>query len=270
MYLASALLFLTSAFSSFVAALPSQLPLDAKLGHRVEDSKVNVSLYVMSRCRDARLCEDLFEDVFKTDDILQKVNLNMNYIGSINKAEPLGVSCKHGPLECLGNAHQLCAYHHLPLDQFWAFVQCQNFPSSYPKDIGDPSFDRQCIETIGEQWWESGVGECIEGKLQHNDTASSSFNGDGDREEESVGLGKEGRRLLRKNIRHTEGSGVTKSCTIEIESTLVSAGKRTCEVDAGVWRGCDDGHTAADLARVIEAEWQNLKSKENAEHAFRH
>lgn len=72
-------------------------------------------------------------------------------------------------------------------------------------------------------------------------------------------VGKDGRKFLLENIGETEKTGVTTSCTIEIGSTLVSEGKRTCVVDGGIWKGCDDGHTAADFVRVIDAEWKNLK-----------
>ncbi|WWD17678.1 hypothetical protein CI109_102119 [Kwoniella shandongensis] len=262
MHLKSAIttLALLWASSSLALTAPPQLLLaaDGALAHiEGQSNKVNLSLFVMSRCPDARLCEDLFEEVFKTDGVFDKVNLDMNYIGHINKTEPLGVSCKHGPIECLGNAHQLCAYHHLPIEDYWAFVQCQNFPSSFPKEIGELSFAKRCIETIGADWWESGVGECAQGKLKHNDTSSPASH-DVERQ-----LGKEGRKLLRKNIKRTVKRKVERSCTIEIQSTLVNAGKRTCAVDGGVWSGCDDGHTASDFVRVIEAEWKNLKSQKD-------
>ncbi len=83
--------------------------------------------------------------------------------------------------------------------------------------------------------------------------------------------------MLLRDVKKTQDSGVAKSCTIEIGSTLVKGGKRVCLVDGGVWTGCNvsdlhddtvrcgadlrqDGHTAADFVRVIEAEWANLQS----------
>ncbi|WVQ82718.1 hypothetical protein IAT38_004850 [Cryptococcus sp. DSM 104549] len=242
--------------SLVAAAPPPQIPFgnEHSVGKADDGGRVNISLSVMSRCPDARLCENVFGDVLRTDSILDKVSLSMHYIGTTNSSAPLGVTCKHGPAECLGNAHQLCWYEHLSLKQFVAAVECQNFPSSFPEDIGTVEFAKQCTETVGADWWESGVGECVEGKKKH-----------GEEEEEVKGeyrVGKEGKKLLQENVKETEKTGITTSCTIQIDSTLVGSGQRTCVVDGGVWRGCDDGHTAPDFVRVIEAEWKNLKSKE--------
>ena len=76
-------------------------------------------------------------------------------------------------------------------------------------------------------WRGSGVGECIEGKK--GDPSGR----------DGYAVGEEGQRLLLKNVKGTIDKGVTKSCTIEIESTLVKGEKRTCLVDGGVWTGCD-------------------------------
>lgn len=144
---------------------------------------------------------------------------------------------KHGPTEAYGNAHQLCLYNHVPLTQFWAAVECMNFPSSFPKDIGTVGFTRQCAETVGVDWWGSGVGKCVEGKKRMGKVKKDKETQA--EEKEGYYVGKEGRKLLLENIRETEKTGVTTSCTIEIGSTLVPEGKRTCVVDGGVWKGCD-------------------------------
>ncbi|KIR59148.1 hypothetical protein I314_05132 [Cryptococcus bacillisporus CA1873] len=239
------------ALATLSAAAPAvQLPVGLDLDKDPNDMKVNVSLYVMSKCPDARLCENIFGQVLRTESILPKISLSLHYIGALNSSLPLGVDVKHGPTEAYGNAHQLCLYHHLPLTEFWAAVECMNFPSSFPKDIGKVGFTKQCAETVGVDWWGSGVGKCVEGKRGK---------GKGKKDKKDYRVGKEGRKLLVENIRETEETGITTSCTIEIDSTLVSEGKRTCVVDGGVWKGCDDGHTAADFVRVIDAEWENLK-----------
>ncbi|ORY29337.1 hypothetical protein BCR39DRAFT_532403 [Naematelia encephala] len=211
-----ALTFLVPSLASF---LP-QFPITTSDPDPGEAPKVNVTLYVMSRCPDARRCEAVFEDVLQTEGIVDKVNLNMQYIAKLNHSDPFGMTCKHGPLECLGNGHELCLASHLNLTSFYATLSCFNFHSPWPGDIGQVEFARQCLETIGEDWETSGVGRCIERKSKN-------------------GLGKEARKLLFENVRETNERGVEKSCTIEIQSTLVRGRKRTCLVDDGVWTGCD-------------------------------
>ncbi|OCF37663.1 hypothetical protein I316_00790 [Kwoniella heveanensis BCC8398] len=249
------------------------------------NDRVNVSLYVMSRCPDARLCESVFQQVLHADGILDKINFDVGYIGTPNKTEPLGVTCKHGPLECLGNAHQLCLFNHLSISDYSAIVDCQNYPSSFPKDIGTVESVKGCVETVGRNWEESGVGACIEGgkgqkkKKKAADKEAEDRLAEDHRRQDDVPiydkqtkknkdkgsdpeykLGKEARKLLKENIQATYDKGISTSCTIDIASTIVKGGQRRCVVDGGVWRGCDDGHTAQDFIRVIEAEYKNLQN----------
>ncbi|KAK4685793.1 hypothetical protein P7C73_g4352, partial [Tremellales sp. Uapishka_1] len=195
----------------------------------------------MSRCPDARICEGVFENVFKTEGIVDKVNFDLGFIASPDKSSPLGLKCKHGPLECIGNAHQLCLQQHLPLETFYAVLSCMDFTTPFPDQIGSLELTKHCAEIAGVNWDESGVGRCIEGKKGK--------------------LGKEAKRALWLNAKRTRETGVERSCTIEIQSTIVREKKRVCVVDGGVWTGCDDGHTAADFVRVIEDEYKNLHSR---------
>ncbi|WVQ97627.1 hypothetical protein IAU59_004741 [Kwoniella sp. CBS 9459] len=265
-----------------ISAAPSQQPFGlgrsevaTGLGDVVSYDRVNVSLYVMSRCPDARLCESVFQQVLSTDGIQDKINFDVGYIGTLNKSEPLGVTCKHGPLECLGNAHQLCLFNHLPLSKFSAVVDCQNYPSSFPGKIGTIESVKGCVDTVGADWVESGVAACIEGKgrskgkgktamLQGEEDQRSAGEAIAMKKDKDPKLGKEARQLLRDNIRATNEKGVTTSCTIDIASTIVKGGQRRCVVDGGVWRGCDDGHTPQDFIRVIEAEYKNLQAHRTA------
>ncbi|RXK39762.1 hypothetical protein M231_02955 [Tremella mesenterica] len=203
----------------------------------------------MSRCPDARLCESVFADVLHTEGVLAKVNLDMHYIGELNSSSPLGVTCEHGPLECLGNLHQLCFFHHLPLDTFYAVLECFNY-ADFPTRIGELSLARSCADTVGVNWEESGVGECI-GRGGEGCVDS----------DKGCRIGKEGKKLLRTSVKETKELGVKTSCTIEIASRLKSGGMRGCVVDGGVWSGCDDGHTAADFVRVIEEEWDAVRQQ---------
>ena len=143
-----------------------------------------------------------------------------------NKTAPLGFTCKHGEIECLGDAHQLCFFEHLDTQAAYAAVSCQNF-QDFPGTIGKIALARRCTETVGADWWDSGVGECVQGK---NTTSAA---------DELEPLGKEAKRLFKRNVRRTVEAGIHTSCTIEIGSTLIDEGKRYCVVDGGVWRGCN-------------------------------
>lgn len=159
----------------------------------------------------------------------------------MNHSEPLGVTCKHGQLECLGNAHELCLHAHLPLSTFYATLACMNY-QDFPGDIGKVELTRRCAETNKVDWWGSGLGQCIEGK--HNGTSTGTDMGEArTRAEKGKGwkklIAKEGHRRLLSSVKSTQEAGVTTSCTIEITSSVVQGGKRVCVVDAGVWKGCD-------------------------------
>jgi len=131
-----------------------------------------------------------------------------------------------------------------------------NYQTPFPSDIGKVSLARRCAQTVGVNWEDSGVSKCIEGK-----------------EGKKEGLAKEGYELLRTNVEQTLEANVTRSCTIWIDSTIAKGGVRSCQVDGGVWTGCDvshsspnrcgaddqDGHAASDFVRVIEEEWASLQ-----------
>lgn len=97
-----------------------------------------------------------------------------------------------------------------------------NYQTPFPSDIGKVSLARRCAQTVGVKWEDSGVSKCIEGK-----------------ESKREGLAKEGYELLRDNVKETLATNITKSCTIRIDSTIAKGGQRGCQVDGGVWTGCD-------------------------------
>lgn len=97
-----------------------------------------------------------------------------------------------------------------------------NYQTPFPSDIGKISLARRCAQTVGVDWEDSGVQKCIEGN-------------EGKRE----GLAKEGYELLRDNVETTLENNITRSCTIRIDSTVKKGGVRGCQVDGGVWTGCD-------------------------------
>ncbi|OBZ70377.1 hypothetical protein A0H81_09882 [Grifola frondosa] len=101
----------------------------------IPDSKVPVTLGVMSRCPDALLCESVFDYVLKR--VADKVDMSLTFIGKLNSTEPdFGVTCMHGSDECAGNNYQ-------------------------GRDkIGTPATALQCAETVHIDWENSKVGEC--------------------------------------------------------------------------------------------------------------
>jgi hypothetical protein len=107
-----------------------------------------------------------------------------------------------------------------------------NYQTPVPSDIGKASLARRCAQTVGLNWEDSGVAKCIEGK-------------EGKRE----GLAKEGYELLRDNVEQTLEANVSRSCTIRIDSTIAKGGVRTCQVDGGVWTGCDVSSSLTDVGK---------------------
>ncbi|EJF61129.1 hypothetical protein BD309DRAFT_947563 [Dichomitus squalens] len=192
--------------------------------------KVPVTLGVMSACPDAILCESVFDHVVQR--VADKVDLTLTFIGKLNSSEPdFGVTCMHGSNECAGNVQELCAIKYAPFQQWWPFVQCQNFQGRY--EVGKPETALKCAKAADLDWENSGVGAC------------AGLSGDG--------KGEEGIRLLQKSVVETRLLGVEKSCTVIIN------GKQVCIRD-GAWKQCEGGHAPSDFIRQIEEEFDKLNS----------
>ncbi|KAH9900000.1 hypothetical protein C8Q73DRAFT_681632 [Cubamyces lactineus] len=192
------------------------------------DVKVPVVLGVMSRCPDAILCETVFDHVLEK--VSDKVDLSLTFIGTLNASEPdFGVTCKHGPEECAGNVHELCAIKHAPTQRWWSFVQCLNFQGR--NEIGKPEKALQCAKTTELDWENSGVGAC------------AGLDGSGKAEE--------GVRLLQQSVTVARETGIEKSCTVIIN------GKQVCIHDE-TWKECEGGHAPKDFIRQIEEEYNKL------------
>jgi len=197
---------------------------------RVTDVKVPVTLGVMSRCPDALLCEAVFDRVLPKVD--NKINLTLSFIGIVNASEPdFGVTCMHGPDECAGNVQELCAAAHLPLHQWWQYVQCQNFYGR--SKIGTPQVALKCAETANFDWEDSGVGDC----------AGADGSGKGD----------EGVELLKESVTASKDNGIQSSCTVIINN------KPVCVHD-GRWKECPGGHEVEDFVRQINDEYEKLNN----------
>ncbi|THH21586.1 hypothetical protein EUX98_g8354 [Antrodiella citrinella] len=190
--------------------------------------KVPVVLGVMSQCPDAILCESVFDDV--VEQVGGKIDLSLTFIGTINTSDSeFGVTCKHGPGECAGNVHELCASKYESFDKWWPFVQCQN---KLPRlDIGTPAATLQCAAESDIAWDEGPAGACA------GPDGSAS--------------GEEGVQLLKESVKVTASLGITKSCTIVINN------KQVCIRDSD-WYSCPGGHEPEDFVRQIETEFAKL------------
>ena len=93
----------------------------------------------------------------------------------------------HGPDECAGNVQELCAVKYLPQQQWWSFLQCQNFNGR--NKIGTPDTALKCADVAKFSWEESGVGEC------------AGPSGDG--------KGEEGVELLKESVQTTRMLGIS-------------------------------------------------------------
>ncbi|KAJ2156111.1 hypothetical protein GGF46_005405 [Coemansia sp. RSA 552] len=176
--------------------------------------KVHVELFVMSRCPDAIQMEATLASV--VPQVHSIMDLQMNFIGTLNPNKTLGVQCKHGNKECRGNIDELCALRRGggDLPSFWTFLTCLN---NHAEDIGrDPDLSLQCASKAGL------------------DTAAFL----------SCVTQQEGRDLLKASVETALFSGVTTSATLHID------GKPRCVYDSG-WKDCPGGHTASDFIRSI-------------------
>ncbi|OCH92875.1 hypothetical protein OBBRIDRAFT_750437 [Obba rivulosa] len=218
------------AFAIAVGALELALTIQEPAQVAYHAVKVPVILGVMSRCPDAHLCETVFDQVLHQ--VSDKVVLQLSFIGTPNASEPdFGVTCMHGPEECAGNVHELCAMKYAPQTQWWEFVQCQNFQGRGHVGLPDTAF--KCANSANIDWEESGVGDC----------AGLDGSGKGD----------EGVKLLQESVKNSQLIGIKKSCTIIIN------GKQVCIHD-GTWYDCENGHTVKDFVRQIDEEYQKLNS----------
>jgi len=196
------------------------------------DVKVPVQLGVMSRCPDALLCESVFNTV--RDKVRDKIDLSLVYIAKLNQSEPdFGITCLHGPEECAGNVQQLCVAKYATKEQWWDFVQCQNFAGR--ENIGKPEVALRCAQVAQIDWETSGAGNC------------AGLDGSG--------KNSEGVQLLHDSVRLMQGLEITKSCTIVIN------GSKVCVHD-GTWKDCVNGHTVDDFVRQINEAYDELNSME--------
>lgn len=187
---------------------------------------VPVTLYVMSRCYDARRCEWRFNSVFER--VHSIVDPKTVYIAD-SKAPIVG--CRHGPMECAGDAQQLCTQLYRPAGgdkfgnaSFWDFIMCQNKNQSL---VGSVEQADACLDKIG-------VPAPAAAKIK---TCYSGWMGQG---------------LLRKSGTSAAKAGVTTSCTVYI------ADEYRCTHDNGTWYDCPGGSGVDDFVTTICSEYWQL------------
>ncbi|KAJ2666122.1 hypothetical protein IW148_001270 [Coemansia sp. RSA 1199] len=189
----------------------------------LKGDKVQVELFVMSRCPDAIKVETVFNSVVR--ELYPILDIQLNFIAKPNPNATYGAECKHGDEECRGNIDELCALAHggdLPL--FWRFLNCLN---SHSGDIGsDPDLSLKCASSAGL------------------DTEAFI----------NCALQVEGRELFRQSVENAQFAGVNTSATVFIDGHL------RCVEDGG-WRECPGGHSASDFIRDICAAYKGSRSR---------
>jgi len=167
-----ALLFLSAVISA--GRIPQLSPQSNAQEVVLLNIRVPVQLGVMSRCPDALLCESRFNQVL--DKVSDKVDLSLVYVAKypnssdheftlialsyrLDSSQPdFGVWCMHGPDECAGNIQQLCVAKYAPPENWWEFVQCQNYQGR--ENIGDSDLALKCAKTARIDWENGGAGYC--------------------------------------------------------------------------------------------------------------
>ena len=81
---------------------------------------------------------------------------------------------------------ELCAEKYLDLQQWWAYLKCQNFNGR--NKVGEPDTALKCADTAKFDWVDSGVGVCAG--------------------QDGSGKGEEGVQLLKESVQRTRGLGI--------------------------------------------------------------
>ncbi|KAJ2234905.1 hypothetical protein IWW45_003023 [Coemansia sp. RSA 485] len=184
----------------------------------MKGDKVLIDLFVMSRCPDAVKVEEVFSKVVPA--VYSIMDVQLNFIATLDPNATYGAQCKHGDEECLGNIDELCALNHRPdLPSFWRFLQCLN--SRFDSIGRDPDLSLKCANSAGLDT--AAFLTCV----------SQS----------------EGRALFKQSVENTLFAGVKTSATVYID------GKLRCVEDEG-WRDCPGGYKPNDFIRDICAAYK--------------
>lgn len=143
----------------------------------------------------------------------------------MNSAESNGISCKHGPEECLGNMLHLCGAQlatppspPLPEDYF-AFSKC--LLDNYPQ-VANGTFVKACADSNDVDF--DAVNEC------------------------AADIGPEGGiSLLEQSVKRSSDAGVQKSCTVRLAEEIF------CVRDDNEWKDCPSGSSVEDLVGAVKS-----------------
>ncbi|CAG8961652.1 hypothetical protein HYFRA_00006189 [Hymenoscyphus fraxineus] len=194
----------------------------AKGGEKVaEKPLVPLEAHIMSKCPDAQDCLKLL--VLPTmQRVLPKVNFTLSFIGTPTAND--GVSCMHGPPECLGNIIELCAADLYPSPKtYLGFTMCltRDYPSIPEKSL---------------------VADCaLEHGIDMKKLEECAVEDDGGK----------GMSLLRNSVKRSADNGVTKSCTVRLDNEIY------CVRDGREWKDCPHGAEVNDLVLAIEKKYRD-------------
>ncbi|TCD70822.1 hypothetical protein EIP91_001512 [Steccherinum ochraceum] len=235
----NAQLFVAAVYASLLPQTPFRAPIEGEV-------KVPIVLGVMSQCPDAILCESVFDSV--VEEVGDKIDLTLTFIGQANSSEPeFGITCKHGPGECAGNVHELCAIKYEPFSKWWNFVQCENKLSR--PEIGTPEAAFDCAATAGIDWTGGQVGVCAG--------------------PDGSATGKEGIQLLKESVEVTASLGITRSLspTVRKDTPEDIAAARKAEAEKGQSSVFDSLIPVEDKEEVAERAIEKAKS-EHTHHKY--
>lgn len=172
------------------------------------DKKVDVDMFVMSKCPDAVFCESWIAPLL--DELKYNINLRMHYIG--DKQPDGSWKCRHDEPECAGNLQQLCVQQYSKeVNRFnWLmnFILCSNREGM--DQIGSFTTATKCLK-------ENNV-PFVEGTQMVACMYSP------------------GRQaILESDFATTAALGVKTSCTIQVDSNTL------CVRDGGEWKDCPVG-----------------------------
>jgi hypothetical protein len=154
--------------------------------------------------------------------VISKVNFTLSYIGTPTDND--GVSCMHGPGECMGNIIELCA------------------ADMYPDPKSYLGFDYCMMRDYHDIPQKSLVEDCA---LEHG-LDFEKLNECATRDDGGFGMG-----MLRDSVRRSTAAGVTKSCTVRLNKEIY------CIRDGGEWKDCPNGPGVNDLILAVEKLYQS-------------
>jgi hypothetical protein len=159
---------------------------------------------------------------------VSKVNFTLSYIGTPTDSDG-GVSCKHGPAECLGNIIELCA------------------ANLYP----DPKIYLGFTLCLSRRYNEIPSRELVEGCALESGMDFEKLNECASRDEGGFGMG-----LLRESVIRSAEANATFSATVRLN------GKERCIRDGGEWKDCNGGSSVKSLVGDIEKLWAAKNGKD--------